>query len=160
SNGKSADGQWSLAHHGHRITMIDELNRPRREARDRGLLVRMAAFDPEWHQRQACEAELEGDAFAAAFHLRRLLAAYPIHANLHVRLAHALPTLGDRSGAALHLTRAFLLDPRVCPWPLNPLAADRGRQAAEAEDWPRAVRAFRLAVRQPDATAGDWGNLL
>jgi tetratricopeptide (TPR) repeat protein len=48
---------------------------------------------------------------------------------------------------------ALFLNPRVRLWPDDPAAFHRGWRAAQAGDWPRAVRAFQLAVHQP-ATPG------
>jgi hypothetical protein len=52
-------------------------SRKRQEALDRATLQRWARFDPDWHDRLARAAEESGHAFAAAFHLRRLLAHTP-----------------------------------------------------------------------------------
>jgi WD40 repeat protein/tetratricopeptide (TPR) repeat protein len=130
------------------------------QARDRALLERLSAFDPRWHRRQSEGAVEAGDDFAAAYHLERLLREQPWDAALHVRQASALARLGRHQQAATHLMHALFLNPRVSLWPVDPEAAKRGDRAAEAGDWPRAVREFQLAVRQPQAPASSLSNLL
>src|SRR5262249_52932959 len=71
--------------------------------------------DPDypWHEAQAQEAWQEGNWFAAAFHLGRLLDDRPWDARLHVRRAHALRQQANEREAAIHTLRALLLDPHV-----------------------------------------------
>jgi hypothetical protein len=62
-----------------RVERLPDLieSRKRQEALDRATLQRWARFDPEWHDRQARAAEEAGNAFAATWHLGRLLAHAP-----------------------------------------------------------------------------------
>jgi hypothetical protein len=62
-------------------------SRKRQEALDRATLRRWARFDPDWHDRQARAAEQAGQAFAAAWHLGRLLANAPADQGLQRRYA-------------------------------------------------------------------------
>jgi WD40 repeat protein/Flp pilus assembly protein TadD len=113
-------------------------------------------FDPDLHLRLAGEAEDTGNAFAAAFHVGLVLRHRPHDAVLHVRHAHLLAELGRREQAVTHLLHALFLHPRVTLVPLDPGAAARGEQAAQAGNWSRAARAFERAARQPEAS----GNVL
>jgi Flp pilus assembly protein TadD len=110
-------------------------------------------FDPDRHLRLADEAEDAGNHFAAAFHVGLLLRQQPHDASLHVRHAHLLAALGRREQAVTHLLHALFLHPRVSLVPLDPGAAARGEQAAQAGDWTRAARAFERAAGQPEASA-------
>jgi DNA-binding beta-propeller fold protein YncE len=109
-------------------------------------------FDPDLHLRLAGEAEDAGNAFAASFHVGLLLRHRPYDASLHVRQAHLLATQGRPEQSATHLLHALFLHPRVSLVPLDPGAAARGQQAAQAGDWERAARAFDRATRQPEAS--------
>jgi hypothetical protein len=59
----------------------------RQQQEDRDLLQRWARFDPDHHRQQAQAAENNEQYFAAAFHLRRLLAHDRDNAELKRRLA-------------------------------------------------------------------------
>jgi predicted Zn-dependent protease len=127
---------------------------------NRERLGRWYRFDPSWHLAQAREAEDAADHFATEFHLRLLLRHLPHDAPAHVRLAHLYARQDRRDKAALHLTQALLLNPRVPLWPVDPDAGRRGVAAAEAGDWSRAVRLLRLAAHQPGASEDVWPDLL
>jgi len=73
------------------------------------LLEGLARLDPDWHRAQAEIAEREGEHYAAAFHLGRLLCQYPWDADLHSRHAHALAHQGKTAEATLHLIQALIL---------------------------------------------------
>jgi Flp pilus assembly protein TadD len=159
----SADGRLHVSIEGRliRVRRADlEQARKQRQARDRERLAQMARFDPSWHHTQLDEALEAGDDFAAAFHLGRLLRAQPWDASLHVHQAHVLARLGKREQSATHLMQALLLNPRVSLWPIDPRALQRGEKAAQAGDWPRAVREFRIAAHQPQASVNLYSLLL
>jgi WD40 repeat protein len=132
----------------------------RRQARDRERIEQLNRFDPGWHRSQVDEALKDGDDFAAAFHLKRLLGEQPWDASLHIHLAHVLTRMGQHQESAVHLARALLLHPRVLLWPSDPWAVQRGERAAGIGDWPRAVREFQLASHQPQVTPTSFTNLL
>jgi tetratricopeptide (TPR) repeat protein len=46
---------------------------------------------------------------------------------------------------------ALFLNPRLSLWPRDPHASRRGEAAAQAGEWPRAVREFQRAAGQPQA---------
>jgi Flp pilus assembly protein TadD len=111
-------------------------------------------FDPRVHLRLAGEAEWAGNPFAAAFHIGLLLRHQPHDAGLHVRQAHLLAELGQREQAATHLLHALFLHPRISLHPLDSDAVAQGEQAARANRWLLAARAFEHAARQPESSAG------
>ncbi len=132
----------------------------KRQARQRAFLENLGCFDPTWHRAQAVLGETEGQPFAAAFHLSCLLREYPWDAELHVRKAYALARQGQATESSLQLLTALFLHPQVRLWPLDPQAHLRAWTAAQADDWPGAVAAFRSAVQQPGAPPLLWRDLL
>jgi hypothetical protein len=62
-----------------------------------------------WHEKDAAAAERSGAAFAAAFHLGRLLWLRPLDPALHDRRAAALDRLHRPEGAGWHRAAALLL---------------------------------------------------
>ncbi len=137
-----------------------EQARQQRKARDREFLERLARFDPDRHRQQLDEALAVGDDFAIAFHLERLVREQPWDASLRILCAHVFARLGRRQESATHLAQALLLNPRISLWPVDPRAAQRGEQAAQAGDWPRAVQEFQCAVHQPHAPVLAMRDLL
>ncbi len=65
---------------------------------------------------------------------------------------------GQPQQAALSLTRALLLNPRIAF--ADPGFAARGDRAAQAGNWPSAVATLRIIVEQPRASLEWQGNLL
>jgi dipeptidyl aminopeptidase/acylaminoacyl peptidase len=78
-------------------------------------------IDPDyrWHEAEAQDSWREGDWFAAAFHLERVLQERPSEARLYVLCAHALRQLNRDREATIHTLRALLLHPTVS-WKLPP----------------------------------------
>jgi WD40 repeat protein/tetratricopeptide (TPR) repeat protein len=64
------------------------------------------------HEEEALEAERLGDAYAATWHLDRLIAARPDDGTLRLRRAWVAATAGRRGEAAAELDRALALGPR------------------------------------------------
>ncbi len=56
--------------------------------------------------------------------------------------------------------QALFLNPRISLWPIDRLAAQRGADAAQAGDWPRAIEAFQVAHHQRWSEASIAGQLL
>jgi WD40 repeat protein len=121
---------------------------------------RQAEPDFGWHADQARAAEADGQWFASAFHLGRLLASRPWDADLHARRAYALARLDRRGPAAVQAVQALLLNPRAHFWPFAPGADSRGDTAAVAGNWRLAAEEFLLAANQPGATVDVWHRLL
>ena len=94
---------------------------------------------------------MDGDDHAADHHLRFLLRDPIQHqdAGLHIHHAHVLARLGRPQESAARLAWALLLDPRVHLRPINYNVSHRSNAAAEAGDWARAIRGYRLAVTLP-----------
>jgi WD40 repeat protein len=159
----SADGrvQVSLARGLIRVQRADlEDARRAREEYEREQRDRLTRVEPDGDRRQLDAALQAGDDVAAAFHLDRLVQQEPWVAALHVHRAHVLARLGRHEESALHLARALMLQPRVSLWPIDPASPQRARQAAQAGDWPRAVREYQLASHQPGAGPRRVVNLL
>jgi len=133
-------------------------DRPQGEHPDRAALERLAHFDPDFHTARLAEADSADDDFAAAFHLGQLLRQQPWAADLLVKQAHLFARQGQPQQAALSLTRALLLNPRVAF--ADPGFAARGERAAVAGNWPRAIRILRIMVEQPKASPLWRSNLL
>jgi WD40 repeat protein len=156
----AGNGRLRLSADGKLIRVVDLAIRKRQHQLDRERLERLTRFDPDWHRRRLESALQAGDDFAAAFHAQRLILGQPLDAALHIYLAHVFARFGKRQKCALHLTQALLLDPHVSLWPVDPGAARRGTQAAQAGDWRRAVWELRLAAHQPKATLSSVTDLL
>jgi WD40 repeat protein len=159
----SGDGKLQVSIDRDRIcvyrTELEEA-RKQREKRDGDFLADLARFDPRWHEQQIDAALAADDDLAAAFHLERLVRGQPWDASLHVRYAHVLARQGRRQESTTHLAQALMLNPRVSLWSSDPKAGERGQKAAEAGDWPRAVRELQLAVHQPSVHAAFFSYLL
>jgi len=87
-----------------------------------------------------------------------LLRHFPWAADLLVKQAHVFARQGQSQQAALSLTRALLLNPRVAF--ADPGFASRGDRAARAGNWPRAVAIFRIMAEQPGSSPLLRSNLL
>ena len=61
----------------------------------------------EWHQSEAADGEQSGDLFAAAYHLKYLIAANPNRVELRLRLAKALLKLKRYREARLEMDEAI-----------------------------------------------------
>jgi WD40 repeat protein/tetratricopeptide (TPR) repeat protein len=111
------------------------------------------AFDPDWHDQVAREAEIDGDAFGALWHLDRLLAARPGDGALLLRRARVLAfdARPGEAGAALEAAGRVLPAGRVGDW-LRYLAADARAQ----ERWATAGWALDRLVA---SGSRDWWAL-
>jgi tetratricopeptide (TPR) repeat protein len=141
-----------------RVVAVDADRRERE--RQQEVLTRQDAVDLARRRALAKAAEDEGRHEGALHHLEALLREQPWDAQLHLRRAHALAHLGRGDEAAVALMRASFLQPGISPWPLDPTAARRGDEAAQAFDYARAIAAYELAVHQPNASPTLWGSLL
>jgi tetratricopeptide (TPR) repeat protein len=144
----SRDGRLLVRIQQNGAAVVERLtDRPRDEHPDRAALQRLARFDPYFHTARLAEANSADDDFASAFHLGYLLRQQPWAADLLVKQAHVFARQGQPQQAALSLTRALLLNPRV---PLaDPGFASRGDGSAQAGIWPRGVATLRFNVEQP-----------
>ena len=97
-------------------------------------------FDPAFHRRHADAARLSNDAFAAAFHLGRLLLHDPADAALHAQRAVAVARLGRLDEAVGHLAEAVRLRPGM-EWP--------------ADEWPTPPPVAPTPPRMPRVAAGE-----
>ena len=86
-----------------------------------------------------------------------MLRYQPWDADLLVKQAHVFARQGKPEQAALSLTRALLLKPRVAFADAG--FAARGDRAAQAGDWTRAITIWRIVVGQPKANA-EWRTKL
>jgi hypothetical protein len=64
---------------------------------------------PGWHAARIAAAEADGDHFATAFHLGRLLLLLPLDARLHARRAEVVEKLGRSDEATAHRCAAWLI---------------------------------------------------
>ena len=109
SEAVSPDGRWNAFAIGNNV-FLQPLKRPAGAfdpwAED---AARRKAMAPTWHAEDAAAAEKAGDAFAAAFHLVRLLWLQPFDESLHDRRAAALDRLGRPDDAGWHRAAALVL---------------------------------------------------
>jgi WD40 repeat protein/serine/threonine protein kinase/Flp pilus assembly protein TadD len=110
-----------------------------------------------WHEREARTAEIDGQWFAALFHLRRLLEADPADpALLYFRRGRARAGLGEQEQAVSDFTRAIELKPREGAfWLGRHLAHARLGQWDMAEaDYVKAATLSRIF----DVPEGWWAS--
>jgi Flp pilus assembly protein TadD len=98
------------------------------------MLTRLARFDPDWHRAELLDARQSGNAFAASFHLERLLREYPHDAGLHLQQAEALAQQVKAAEAATQLMHALFLHPRVRLSPVVPGNAISGPSARGSKE--------------------------
>jgi WD40 repeat protein/Tfp pilus assembly protein PilF len=105
-----------------------------------------------WHRREAAEAELARQWFAAAWHLDRLIAAGSDWPSHYLRRGTARAELGRHEEAAADFGRAIELgEVGPAPW----LA--RGRAHIELKRWERGITDLTRALElEPDAETWVW----
>ncbi|HEY2154851.1 MAG TPA: hypothetical protein VGH33_04430, partial [Isosphaeraceae bacterium] len=104
--------------------------------------------DPAWHGPMTREAERDGNAFAAIWHLDRLIAAHPDDWSLHARRARAWSLSDQSEKAAADYQQAERLGPRD---QVLDFQAHRAVDCAGAGRWAEALWYLdRLIAAQPD----------
>ncbi|MFO0880133.1 MAG: protein kinase [Gemmataceae bacterium] len=152
----SPDGRYRAQKKGNDVILV--------EVEGKGEMTRWPV--PGWterlryHGEQAAQAEREQQWFAAEFHRRRMLRDDPLNPAHHVNLAYLALECQQREQAVSQWMQALLLNPRGALYVADPLAAQRGQEAAMRDDWEGAQIAFRRALTQPGAPPQAWVNLL
>ena len=104
--------------------------------------------DPAWHEPMVREAEQDGNAFAAIWHLDRLIAAHPDDWFLYARRAHARSLSDQFQKAAADYEQAERLGTRD---QVLDVQAHRVAECTRAGRWPEALWYLdRLIAARPD----------